>query len=57
MPIDVNNKWTSNVAFILNYAMKQNDAGNPYPIWSTCLGYETLMYLTSGSDDNTTVFT
>ena len=33
-----------------------NDKGISYPIWGTCQGFEVMMYLTSGSDDNTTVF-
>ena len=57
MPIDFNNQWTSNVAYILEYANKKNREGQVYPIWATCLGYETFMYITSGSSDNTTVFT
>jgi hypothetical protein len=39
MPIDRDNQWTSNIAYILDYANKQNKAGNPFPIWATCLGY------------------
>ncbi len=34
--------------------MKQNDAGNVFPIWSVCLGFETLAVITSGSTDNMT---
>lgn len=57
MPIVRGNIWTDNTAYILQYANKKNKEGVIYPVWATCLGYETLMYLTSGSDDNTTVFT
>ena len=32
--------------------MKQNDAGNVFPIWSVCLGYETVAVITSGNTNN-----
>lgn len=57
MPIDWVTDWTQKMSFILEYAKKQNKAGNVYPIWATCLGYEAMMYITSGQTDNTTVFT
>ena len=39
MPIDRDNQWTSNIQNIIDYANKQNDEGNPYPLWATCLSY------------------
>jgi gamma-glutamyl hydrolase len=57
MPIDRDNIWTSNIQVILDYATEQNDKGNPYPIWATCLSYEAIMYLYSGRKDNMTVLT
>jgi hypothetical protein len=57
MPIHMSNEWTSKTAFILEYAKKQNKLGNNYPVWATCLGYEAVMYITSGQIDNSTVFT
>jgi hypothetical protein len=57
MPIDIDNQWTSNTAFILEYANKQNLQGNPYPIWATCLGYETVMYIHAGIKNNMSVLT
>jgi gamma-glutamyl hydrolase len=57
MPIDRDNLWTSNIQVILDYATKQNDKGNPFPIWATCLSYEAIMYLSSGRKDNMTVLT
>lgn len=57
MPIDRDNQWTSNIEYIFNYANKQNDNGNPFPIWATCLGYEAVLYLFSGRKDNMTVLT
>jgi hypothetical protein len=57
MPIDIANEWTSKLAYILDYAKKQNKLGNNYPVWATCLGYEAVMYVTSGQSDNRTVFT
>ena len=52
--IDFNmkNKWTQTADHILKYAINQNKNGNPYPVWGTCLGFELLVYLTSGYDDN-----
>ena len=46
--LDLNYSWMSNVYFILEYAKKQNREGNPYPIWGTCLGFQAVMYATSG---------
>jgi gamma-glutamyl hydrolase len=57
MPIDNNNQWTSNIGFILNFAKKENDMGRSFPLWATCLGYEAVMYITSGLNDNMTVLT
>eukprot|EP00178_Gracilaria_changii_P021321 TRINITY_DN63395_c0_g1_i1.p1 TRINITY_DN63395_c0_g1~~TRINITY_DN63395_c0_g1_i1.p1 ORF type:complete len:114 (+),score=3.84 TRINITY_DN63395_c0_g1_i1:47-388(+) len=57
MPIDRDNQWTSNIQVMLDYATEQNDKGNPYPIWATCLCYEAIMYLYSGRKDNMTVLT
>jgi|688.fasta_scaffold1294847_1 hypothetical protein len=57
MPIDRDNQWTSNVQFIMDYAKKQNDNGNPFPIWATCLSFEAVLYLDSGRKDNMTVLT
>ena len=57
MPITTENQWTSNIMYIINYANKQNDKGNPFPIWSTCLGYEAIMYLFSNRRDNMTTLT
>lgn len=57
MPIDNGNQWTNNLDFILEFAKKENDQGRPYPVWATCLGYEAVMYVTSGQQDNMTVLT
>lgn len=57
MPIDIDNQWTSNIQYIFDYANKQNDKGNTFPIWATCLGYEAVFYLFSGRKDNMTVLT
>ncbi len=43
----MNNIWTSNANYILQYAMQQNDAGNVFPVWGTCLGFQLLAYLTA----------
>jgi gamma-glutamyl hydrolase len=57
MPIASDNEWTANIAYIFDYANRQNDRNNPFPIWATCLGYEAVMYLFSGRQDNMTVLT
>lgn len=57
MPIHWSTDWTNKTAYIFEYAKKQNKLGNVYPIWATCLGYEAIMYVSSGQTDNTTVFT
>ena len=36
-------KYLSTVNYIINQAKKMYDRGNPFPIWGTCLGYETMM--------------
>ena len=48
--IDIRNKWTQNADYILKYAISQNDKGNVFPLWGTCLGMQLLAYLTSGYD-------
>lgn len=35
--------------YIYKYAIKENDAGNFYPIWGTCLGFENLAIFASDS--------
>lgn len=57
MPIDVSNQWTANTKYILEYAMNQTNAGNPYPIWATCLGYEALAVITSQNKNNMSTLT
>ena len=54
--LDFDNEWTMKVAFIIEYAKEQNRQGNPYPIWATCLGFQAVMYVTSGLESNATVF-
>jgi gamma-glutamyl hydrolase len=41
----------------MDYATYQNDQGNVYPVWATCLGYETVMYLYGNQKDNMTILT
>jgi len=47
MPIDIKNHWTSNINYILNWARLENNKGNVFPIWGTCLGYEAIIDITS----------
>ena len=57
MPISWDNQYTSNLDYIMKWANRENDAGRPFPLWGTCLGYEAIMYLHSGERDNMTVLT
>ncbi len=57
MSIANDTNWVSKAAFIVNYAKKQNDLGNYYPIWGTCLGYYLVMYVLSGETDVTKMLT
>jgi gamma-glutamyl hydrolase len=52
MSIDISNQWTANTKYILEYAMDQNNKGNVYPIWATCLGFEALAVITSQVRNN-----
>lgn len=44
---NINNRWTSNANYILQYAIQQNDKGNVFPVWGTCLGLQLLGFLTN----------
>lgn len=35
---------------IFNYAKKENDKGNHYPLWATCLGFEFLLLMEKHTD-------
>jgi gamma-glutamyl hydrolase len=48
---DMKTPWTSNANYILQYAMQQNDAGNVFPVWGTCLGFQLLSYLTANYEN------
>ena len=50
--VDIKYKWTRNAEYVLKYAMAETKRGNPFPLWGTCLGMQTLAYLTSGYDLN-----
>lgn len=52
MDFDINNIWTKNADAILNYAKQQNDQGNKFPIFATCLGIQLVSYLTSNYNSN-----
>jgi len=47
LDFDIEDRWTSNADFILKYAIQQNDAGNVFPIFGTCMGLQLLGYLTN----------
>lgn len=42
-----NNQWTRNAETILEYAKRENDKGNVFPIFGTCLGLELLSFIVS----------
>ena len=48
----MDNQWTRNADAILKYAMEQNRAGNPFPIFCTCLGFQLIAYLTANYDNS-----
>jgi len=42
--------------FIYNWAIKQNEAGNYFPLWGTCQGFEQMAIMASGDDSILTEF-
>jgi gamma-glutamyl hydrolase len=50
--IHIDNHWVKNANFILQFAIAENQRGNVFPVWGTCLGLELLTYLTSGFDES-----
>lgn len=50
LDFDLKNRWTSNANFIFQYAIRENDKGNVFPIWGTCMGHQLLGYLTCNGD-------
>jgi len=42
--------------FIFNWATKQNEAGNYFPLWGTCQGFEQMAIMASGDDSILTEF-
>lgn len=52
MQFSLSNQWTKNADAIFKYAKDQNDKGNPFPIFATCLGHQLVSYLTSNYDDS-----
>ena len=51
MEFSMSNQWTRNADAILKYAKQQNDKGNVFPIWATCLGFQLMSYLTANYTD------
>ena len=54
MEFSMNNRWTKNADAIVKYAMEENDRGNVFPIWATCLGFQLMSFLTGGYVDTLT---
>lgn len=55
MDFDITGQWTKNADAILNFAKDQNDQGNPFPVFGTCMGFQLFAYLTSNY--NNTILT
>lgn len=55
--IKIGDKWTDKAKLIFDYAIAENKKGNVFPVWGTCLGFELIMYLTSGVLDSNQLFT
>ena len=51
MDFDINTQWTKNHDAIFKYAIQQNDQGNPFPIFGTCMGIQLQAYLTSNYNE------
>lgn len=54
MAFSKDDQWVKNANTILKYAMEENDKGNTFPLFGTCLGLELLAYLTSGFNNSVT---
>ena len=52
MDFDINTQWSKNADAIFKYAKEQNDKGNLFPIFGTCMGIQLQAYLTSNYDAN-----
>lgn len=48
-------QWTKNAKIIFEYAKTENDKGNTYPIFGSCLGMQLLSYVST--DGNKSVIT
>ncbi len=46
-------QWTNGYWTIANYAKRQYDLGNPFPLWATCLGYYNLMLACTNNETDT----
>ncbi|CAM6109411.1 unnamed protein product [Calypogeia fissa] len=48
-------KYRRTTEFILEYVIRENEKGNHYPLWGTCLGFERLMELLVATENDETV--
>jgi len=39
------NKWTESATYLIKKAIQENQKGNHFPVWGTCLGFELLHYV------------
>lgn len=37
--------------YLINYAIKQNDGGNYFPVWGGCMGMQQMLIAMDGNDD------
>ena len=50
--LDVPHSWQFAVTYL--FVLQANDAGDVFPIWGTCLGFQTLSALAADGKDFTT---
>jgi len=47
---EIEGHYLDQINTIFNFAKKQNDIGNFFPLWGTCLGFEELLIAAAGSN-------
>jgi gamma-glutamyl hydrolase len=50
-PLDDFKKYITTYKQIISYAKEQTETGNPFPLWSTCLGFEFMMMMEGHTDE------
>lgn len=52
MPFAVDDKWTMNANTIFQFAKEQNQQGNVFPMFGSCLGLQLMTYLSVGFNNS-----